>query len=70
MGNDPHDGYAPTRCPRSNRAPQAVLLLSILVCVGSAYAQSPGAPLRYSVVAERSEARYRVREQLAGYVGA
>jgi polyisoprenoid-binding protein YceI len=31
-----------------------------------AYAQSPGAELRYSVVAERSEARYRVREQLAG----
>ncbi len=30
------------------------------------YAQSPGAVLRYSVVAERSEARYRVREQLAG----
>jgi polyisoprenoid-binding protein YceI len=31
-----------------------------------AYAQSPGTELRYSVVAERSEARYRVREQLAG----
>jgi polyisoprenoid-binding protein YceI len=29
-------------------------------------AQIPGAPLRYTVVAERSEARYRVREQLAG----
>ncbi len=32
----------------------------------TADAQSPGAQLRYSVVAERSEARYRVREQLAG----
>jgi hypothetical protein len=31
-----------------------------------AYAQSPGAGLRYRVVAERSEARYRVRERLAG----
>lgn len=32
----------------------------------TAYAQGPEAQLRYSVVAERSEARYRVREQLAG----
>ena len=31
-----------------------------------AYAQSPGALLRYRVVPERSEARYLVREQLAG----
>ncbi|HEV8307322.1 MAG TPA: YceI family protein [Methylomirabilota bacterium] len=31
-----------------------------------ASAQSPEAPLRYRVVAERSEARYRVREQLVG----
>ncbi len=31
----------------------------------SAYAQSAGAPIRYRVVAERSEARYLVREQLA-----
>lgn len=31
-----------------------------------AQAQTPGAPLRYTVVAERSEVRYRVREQLAG----
>jgi polyisoprenoid-binding protein YceI len=31
-----------------------------------AYAQSPSAQVRYSVVAERSEARYRIREQLAG----
>jgi len=32
----------------------------------TAYAQSPAAPIRYRVVAERSEARYLVREQLAG----
>ena len=32
----------------------------------TAYAQSPWAPIRYRVVAERSEARYLVREQLAG----
>jgi polyisoprenoid-binding protein YceI len=32
----------------------------------SAYAQNPGAQLRYRVVAERSEARYRIKEQLAG----
>jgi polyisoprenoid-binding protein YceI len=31
-----------------------------------AYAQSSGAQVRYNVVAERSEARYRIREQLAG----
>jgi polyisoprenoid-binding protein YceI len=31
-----------------------------------AYAQSPGAQVRYNVVADRSEARYRIREQLAG----
>ncbi len=31
-----------------------------------AYAQSPAAPVRYSVVPERSAARYRIREQLAG----
>lgn len=30
------------------------------------YAQSAGASIRYRVVAERSEARYRVREQLVG----
>ena len=34
--------------------------------VSMAYAQSPGTQLRFSVVPERSEARYRVREQLAG----
>lgn len=32
----------------------------------TAYAQAREAQLRYDVVAERSEARYRVREQLAG----
>jgi polyisoprenoid-binding protein YceI len=32
----------------------------------TAYAQSTGAPIRHRVVAERSEARYLVREQLAG----
>jgi polyisoprenoid-binding protein YceI len=32
----------------------------------TAYAQSAGASIRYQVVAERSEARYLVREQLAG----
>ena len=32
----------------------------------TAQAQDPGGPLRYRVVAERSEARYRVREQLVG----
>jgi polyisoprenoid-binding protein YceI len=31
-----------------------------------AYAQTPEVALRYRVVADRSEARYRVREQLAG----
>jgi polyisoprenoid-binding protein YceI len=32
----------------------------------AAYAQTPEVALRYRVVADRSEARYRVREQLAG----
>jgi len=54
-------------------------IVSLLVLVGpgglaasvwllparTAYAQSAGAPIRYRVVAERSEARYLVREQLA-----
>jgi polyisoprenoid-binding protein YceI len=31
-----------------------------------AYAQSSGVQVRYAVVAERSEVRYRIREQLAG----
>lgn len=62
----------------SNRAWKAVLAsagLGAIVCLlvsawlspaRPAHAQTPGAALRYSVVAERSEARYRVREQLAG----
>jgi polyisoprenoid-binding protein YceI len=37
-----------------------------LVLGGAASAQAPEAALRYRVVADRSEARYRVREQLAG----
>src|SRR5262245_13515908 len=37
-----------------------------LASVHLALAQSPQAQLRYSVVAGRSEARYRIREQLAG----
>jgi polyisoprenoid-binding protein YceI len=49
--------------PGGPREPGASVLLSP---GGMAYAQSPGAPLRYSVVAERSEARYRIHEQLAG----
>ena len=54
-------------------------IVSLLVLVGpgglaasvwllparTAFAQSAGAPIRYRVVAERSEARYLVREQLA-----
>jgi polyisoprenoid-binding protein YceI len=32
----------------------------------TAYTQSPEAQLRYGIVAGRSEARYRIREQLAG----
>lgn len=41
-------------------------LLGLLSPGRVAHAQGPGAPLRYGVVAERSEARYRVREQLVG----
>jgi polyisoprenoid-binding protein YceI len=33
----------------------------------AAYAQSPATRIRYMVVADRSEARYRIREQLAGF---
>jgi polyisoprenoid-binding protein YceI len=51
-----HDG--------SPRGPIASILLS---SGRQAYAQNPGAQLRYDVVAERSEARYRIREQLAGF---
>jgi polyisoprenoid-binding protein YceI len=32
-----------------------------------AYAQRPATAVRYMVVADRSEARYRIREQLAGF---
>jgi polyisoprenoid-binding protein YceI len=40
---------------------------SVLFSSGTmAHAQGPEASLRYSIVADRSEARYRVREQLAG----
>ena len=49
--------------PGGDREPAAPVSLSP---GGTAYAQSPGASIRYSVVAERGEARYRVREQLAG----
>ena len=58
-----------TRVTRSSRA--AVLWLAVLALtivaggavVRSASAQAPG--VRYTVVPERSEARYRIREQLA-----
>jgi len=39
---------------------------SVWLLPGTASAQTTGPPLRYRVVAERSQARYRVREQLAG----
>jgi polyisoprenoid-binding protein YceI len=43
-------------------------LASIVPSPGTvAYAQNPGEQLRYCIVAERSEARYRIREQLAGF---
>jgi hypothetical protein len=48
--------------PKGSREP----LGSALTLERAAYAQTPEAVLRYHVVAERSEARYRVREQLAG----
>jgi polyisoprenoid-binding protein YceI len=47
----------------STRAPIALVLLGLLV--SAAAAQTP-AVVRFGVVAERSEARYRVREQLVG----
>jgi polyisoprenoid-binding protein YceI len=46
--------------PRESTASVALVLGS------AASAQAPEAALRYRVVADRSEARYRVREQLAG----
>ena len=47
----------------------AVVCLSVAAGLSPgrpAGAQTPAVPLRYTVVAERSEVRYRVREQLAG----
>jgi polyisoprenoid-binding protein YceI len=47
----------------------AVVCLSVAAGLSAgrpAGAQTPGAALRYTVAAERSEVRYRVREQLAG----
>jgi polyisoprenoid-binding protein YceI len=49
--------------PRGWRDPMAS---TALILDRAAYAQTPEAALHYRVVAERSEARYRVREQLAG----
>jgi polyisoprenoid-binding protein YceI len=49
--------------PKGLRDPMAS---AALIFDRAAYAQTPEAALRYRVVAERSEARYRVREQLAG----
>jgi polyisoprenoid-binding protein YceI len=43
----------------------AWLALLVLAChAGAALAQGPGAAVRYQVVADASEVRYRVREQL------
>jgi DHA1 family bicyclomycin/chloramphenicol resistance-like MFS transporter len=50
--------------PGGTKAPPGSIGLSLGTI---AYAQNPGAPLRYRVVAEQSEARYRIREQLAGF---
>jgi polyisoprenoid-binding protein YceI len=49
--------------PRGWREPTAS---GALMLEKTAYAQTPETALQYRVVAERSEARYRVREQLAG----
>jgi polyisoprenoid-binding protein YceI len=49
--------------PRDWREPMAA---AALMQGGTAYAQIPEAALHYRVIADRSEARYRVREQLAG----
>jgi polyisoprenoid-binding protein YceI len=49
--------------PRGSQEPMASAALTL---ERASSAQSPEAALRYRVVAERSEARYRVREQLAG----
>ena len=50
------------RGPREPRRPAGSPSLTT-----AAYGQTLPASLRYSVVTERSEARYRVREQLAGF---
>ncbi|HEX2278384.1 MAG TPA: hypothetical protein VHN13_14845, partial [Candidatus Tectomicrobia bacterium] len=50
--------------PGGTKAPPGSIGLSLGTI---AQAQDPGAPLRYRVVAEQSEARYRIREQLAGF---
>jgi polyisoprenoid-binding protein YceI len=49
--------------PQASMEPPAA---DALVPGMTAYAQTPEAALRFTVVAEGSEARYRVREQLAG----
>lgn len=48
----------------STRPLTAAVLLGLLA--STAAAQAPAAVVRFGVVPERSEARYRVREQLAG----
>jgi polyisoprenoid-binding protein YceI len=50
----------------SQRSSRELLASAALIRERAASAQLPEATVRYHVVAERSEARYRVREQLAG----
>jgi polyisoprenoid-binding protein YceI len=50
-------------CPKGSREPLAP---AALILERTAHAQTPEAALSYRVVPEHSEARYRVREQLAG----
>ena len=54
-----------------SRGRKALIVLAAVGVVGcllaAAYGQTLPASLRYGVVAERSEARYRVREQLVGF---
>jgi len=54
-----------------SRGRKALIVLAAVGVVGcllaAAYGQALPASLRYGVVAERSEARYRVREQLVGF---
>jgi hypothetical protein len=47
--------------------PRGSIASILLSSGGQAHAQNPGAQLRYDVVVARSEARYRIREQLAGF---